>query len=109
MAGGGRRVEKVSRSPKEVRATARSITEEIGEDVDEVLRVIDSRGRSLVERYGMTRAAERVADMFDLDCVSAVLRALEERVGETHVMDEPACAMRRRKSSRASSLTRRRW
>ena len=92
MAGGGRRVEKVSRSPKEVRATARSITEEIGEDVDEVLRVIDSRGRSLVERYGMTRAAERVADMFDLDCVSAVLRALEERVGETHVMDKPACA-----------------
>ena len=92
MAGGSSREEKVSRSPKEVRATARSIAEEIGEDTDEVLRVIELRGRSLLQRHGLTRAAELIADMFDLDCVSAVARALGNFVDETLVKDEPACA-----------------
>ena len=78
MAGGSRRDERVSRSPKEVRAIARSIAEGIGEDSDEMIAMIKLRGRSLVERYGLTRPADRIADMFDIDCLSAVVRALED-------------------------------
>ena len=77
MAGGSCRGEKVTRSPKEVRAIARSIAEEIGEDSDEVIAMIKLRGRLLVKRYGLTQAAERIADMFYIDCLSAVVRALE--------------------------------
>ena len=92
MSGEGRRDEKVSRSPKEVRAIARSIAEEIGEESDEVIAMIKLRGRSLVGRYGLKEAADRIADMFDIDCMSAVVRALEDFVSEEQVEDEPACA-----------------
>ena len=91
MAGVSRRDEKVSRSPKEVRAKARSIAEEIGENSGEVLEMIESRGRSLVECYEVTRAADRIADMFGIDCLAAVVRALEDFVSEKQVKGEPAC------------------
>ena len=42
---------------------------------EEVLGMIGSRGCSLAERYGVARAAERIADMFDVDCVAAIARA----------------------------------
>ena len=57
-----------------------------------MIAMIKLRGRSLVERYGLKEAADRIADMFDIDCMSAVVRALEDFVSEEQVEDEPACA-----------------
>ena len=94
MAEGSGREETVSRSPKEVRAIARDITEEIGVDSDELHRLIEVRGVSLVQRYGLTQAADRIADILGIECVSAVVRALDDFVGKSHVKDEPACSVK---------------
>ena len=72
-----RRGKTVSRSPKQVWAKARSIAEGINESSNGILGMIGSRGCSLAERYGVPRAAERIVDMFDVDCVVAIARALK--------------------------------
>ena len=47
--------------------------------------MIGSRGCSLAERYGVTLAAERIAGMFEVDCMAAIARALEDAVGKKSV------------------------
>ena len=91
MADLSRRDKTVSRSPKQVRAKARSIAEEIGENTEEMLGMIGSRACSLVERYGVTLAAERIVDMFEIDCLAAVVRALEDVVSKKPVKKESKC------------------
>ena len=51
--------------------------------------MIGSRACSLVERYGVTLAAERIVDMFEIDCLAAVVRALEDVVSKKPVKKEP--------------------
>ena len=67
----------MQRSPQQVRRRAAEIADEVAEESRRVHDATADRGRVLVDRYGYEGAATRISEMFDVESVEAVVRALE--------------------------------